>query len=264
MNDRQFRILAVLLGVIGLLLLAILVWLALGGDEGGTAVGTSTTAAVSSTDPADPSTTTLLVTSTTATPTTATSTTSSTTSTSTTSTSTTTTTVAPLVLEADGIGAVDFGADPDTAIAYATAALGPPKRDSGWIDSFSGYGTCPPPVVRGVEWGGPADWYGFVLLFTQAATSYQPAGVPHLFGYYYIDGTDPAGLGTPEAIFIGSSIADAQAAYPGLQLFDDEVFGTTWRVDDDPSDDAILYGSASGTDPADIIETINGGVTCGE
>ncbi len=263
MNDRQFRILAVLLGLIGLLLLAILVWLALGGDEGETAAGTTTSSAVSSTDPADTSTTTLPATSTTATSST-TSSTSSTTTTSTTSTTTTTTTIAPLLLEADGIGAVDFGADPDTAIAYATAALGPPKRDSGWIDSFSVYGTCPGPVVRGVEWGGPADWYGFVLLFTQAATSYQPAGVPHLFGYYYIDGTDPAGLGTPEGIFIGSSVADAQAAYPTLQLFDDEIFGTTWRVDDDPSDDAILYGSTSGTDPADIIETINGGVTCGE
>ena len=67
-------------------------------------------------------------------------------------TTTTTTTLAPLALEPDGIGAVDFGAAPNAAIAYTTAFLGSPDRDTGWVDSFSEFGTCPPPEVRGVPW----------------------------------------------------------------------------------------------------------------
>jgi hypothetical protein len=119
-------------------------------------------------------------------------------------------------------------------------------------------------VVRGVEWGGSDGRFGFVLLFTRAATSHRPEGGEHFFGYYYLDGDDPFGLGTPEGVLIGTTVAEAAVAYPTWSIGDDDFFGTTWIVDDDPGDDALLYGSATGEGPDGLIETINAGVTCGE
>jgi hypothetical protein len=160
--------LAVLLGVVGGLLLAIIVVILLrpigGSDEAleTTTLPTSTTEAVTSTTEE-----------------------TTTTSSTTTTTSTTSTTLAPLVLEPDGIGGVAFGATPDDAITYATAVLGPADRDTGWVDSSSEFGTCPPPEVRGVQWGESLSGFGhaFTLLFTQAPTSHKPEGGEHLFGY---------------------------------------------------------------------------------
>lgn len=158
-----------------------------------------------------------------------------------------------------------FGVPPDEAIEYATAFLGPPKDDSGWVDAFSKYGTCPAPEVRGVEWGGAEGWFGFALLFTKAETAHQPEGGEHFFSYYYLDGTDPEGLGTAEAIFIGSSLADLQSTYGAdLEIFDDEIFGTTWFAERDFTAHRVLGGSMTGEERDDFVETINGGVGCGE
>lgn len=268
MTERQTRILAVLVGLIALVFVLVIIAMALGGDE-----SESATASTSTPLPAEISTTLPAVTSSTAAPATTTtvltapSTLAPTTSAPTTTTTATTTTTLPgfgaMVLRADGVGTVPFGATPDEAVAAATAALGPPSADSGWIDAFSVYGTCPPPLVRGVEWGGSDGWFGFVLLFTQAATTHRPEGGEHFFGYYYVDGDDPFGLGTPENIFIGSTLAETVAAYPTLWIGSDD-FGISWIVDDDPGDDSALYGSASGETPSDFIETINGGIACAE
>lgn len=269
MTERQMRILVVLVGLIALGFVLVIIAMALGRDA-----DESATVATSASLPAEAPTTLPAITSSTAAPGTTTtvltspSTLAPTTSApTTTTTATTTTSTLPgfggLVLRAGGVGTVPFGAAPDEAVAAATAALGPPSADSGWIDAFSVYGTCPPPLVRGVEWGASDGWFGFVLLFTQAATTHRPEGGEHFFGYYYVDGDDPFGLGTPESIFIGSTLAETVAAYPTLWIGSDD-FGISWIVDDDPGDDSALYGSASGETPGDLIETINGGIACAE
>jgi len=191
--------------------------------------------------------------------------------TTTTAAPTTTTTLPPIVgdppvalqLGDAGIQAgevwIDFGTNDVATVAALRAVLGPPTFDSGWVDSFSGYGTCPPPVVRGVEWG------SFVALFTRAETGFQPAGVPHFFSYYYTDGDDPAGVTTTEGIAIGDTLAELEAAYPGGITVDEswidpgEGFWTYGTMDWDG-----LWGYADGTTPDAHILSINGSRGCGE
>ena len=163
-----------------------------------------------------------------------------------------------------GIGGAVFGDDPASTIAYAESILGPADLDTGWVDSFSKYGTCPGPVVRGVEWQTGGGGIGFALLFTQAETDHWPGGDPHFFGYYYF-GT-PAGLATESGITIGSTIGDALAGHPGSTIDDHPlVIGSGyWEWDVDSGDDGLLWGFADGTSNAATLSSINGGVTCGE
>jgi hypothetical protein len=263
MDERQFRIVAALLGSIVLVGLVLLVVLLFGnGDD--TAGGTTTTTGGETTTTGGETTTTGGETTTTGGETTTTGGETTTTGGETTTTvepTTTTTTIPPLVLQADGLGGIGFGASPDEATGYVTSLLGPSTDDSGWIDALaSPYGVCPPPEVRGVHWG------SLVLLFTNAETDFAPGGTEHLFSYYYTDNVDPAaGLGTEEDIFIGSTRADLDAAYGDrLEVFE-ELFGSVpWAVDRDPASQAGLYGYLSGPTTTDLVEAINGGVGCGE
>ncbi len=273
MDSRQFRIIAILLGLIGAALLALVLVLLSSDDDEPAAAPDATTAAPAPattlpapTLPPAPATTlpapTLPPAPTTAAP----PTTPAPTTTPAPPPPTTTTEPPPpaLVLQDDGIGGVTFGTDPATSIAYAESVLGPAKADTGWVDSFSKYGTCPGPVVRGVEWGGEGSGYGFALLFTEAATDHMPGGGQHLFGYYYFG--DPAGLATEGGISVGSTLADAQVAHPGSTIDEHPVVvgSGIWKVDDDPGDDSLIWGFADGTGGADTLTSVNGGVTCGE
>ena len=253
------------LGVVAVLLIALLVFLAVQASEGDDEAATTTTIAPTT---SEATTTTAATTTTTFLETTTTEATTTTTAVETTTTEPTTTTVtlAPLELEPGGIGAVDFGAAPDTAIAYTTTFLGPPLRDTGWVDSFSEFGTCPPPEVRGVQWGTSPNGFthAFTLLFTKAATSHMPAGGEHLFGYDYYGGD--VDLSTPEGMTVGSTLLEGQTSYPTMEINEspwDPASGV-WVVDDNPSDDAQLFGFATGQSGADLVTSILGGVTCGE
>ena len=171
-----------------------------------------------------------------------------------------------MVLKPDGIGGVAFGATPDETIAYATAVLGPADRDTGWVDSFSEFGTCPPPEVRGVQWGESPSGFGhaFTLLFTKASTSHKPDGGEHLFGYDYYGGD--LVLATEPGMTVGTTLAVARAMYPTIEIDEspwDPIAGVWW-VDDDPSDDSQLFGYATGQSDGDLVTSILGGVTCGE
>ena len=267
MAERRSQFLAILLGVVGGLLLAIIVVLLVravaGSDEAleATTLPPSTTEATTSSVEG----TTSEATTTTEAPTTTTASTT-TVAPSSTTTSTTTTTIPPLVLQPDGIGGVGFGASPDQAIAYATAVLGPADRDTGWVDSFSEFGTCPPPEVRGAQWGESPSGFGhaFTLLFTKAPTSHKPAGGEHLFGYDYYGGD--LALATEPGMTVGTTLLAAQGMYPAIEI-DESPWDPTdgvWWIDDDASDDAQLFGYATGSGDDDVITSIIGGVTCGE
>jgi hypothetical protein len=268
MSEQRSTISVVVMGVVGGLLIALLVFLAVqafGGDD-----EAATTTTLASTTSEDTTTTEATTTTTMAETTSTTEATTTTTGAETTSTTeaTTTTTgaIAPLELEANGIGAVEFGAAPDVAIAYATDFLGPPDRDSGWVDSFSEFGTCPPPEVRGVQWGPNPDGFGFAftLLFTKASTGHLPAGGEHLFGYDYFGGA--VDLSTPEGLTVGSTLLEGRTLYPSMDVNESpwDPANGVWVVDDNPSDDAQLAGYATGQSDTDLITSILGGVTCGE
>ena len=288
MDTRHFRIIAVLLGLIGAALLVLIVILlaSRGDDEGPVAtppttmaaapaatapVTAVTTPATSAPPPAPPTTPADSASPATTMPPPGTLTPATTTAPTTTeaplpSTTTTTTEAppAPLILQDNGIGGVAFGTDPATTIAYAESVLGPAKNDTGWVDSFSKYGTCPGPEVRGVEWGGAGARYGFALLFTEASTDHLPGGGQHLFGYYYFG--DPADLETDAGITVGLTLGEAQAAHAGSTVEEHPLVpgSAIWKVDPNPSDDALLWGFSNGLAPASPMTSINGGVTCGE
>ena len=185
--------------------------------------------------------------------------------TTTTSTPPETTTIpADLALELSDEGVlageewVHFGFDDDDAVTAVAAVLGAPTHDDGWVDAFSVYGICPPPVVRGVHWD------DFVMLFTQADTDFWTGGVPHFFAYYFT-GARP-NLFTTEEIGIGSSVEMLVAAYGGpLYTMDESFFDPEngfWTYDQQAW--TGLWGYTTGQSPSDAITSINGGQGCGE
>lgn len=234
--------------------------------------GDSDTVAGDTTTTVPETTSTALETSTTEPPETTTTTVSPETTTTTVPPGTTTTSTSPasttipveLVVELsdEGVQAgaewVYFGFDDDEAVIAVAAVLGAPTHDSGWVDSFSVYGTCPSPVVRGVHWD------GFVMLFTQADTHFWSGGVPHFFGYYF---TDPQpDLFTTQGIGIESSVEALEAAYGGpLYTMDESFFDPEngfWTYDQQAW--SGLWGYTTGQSPTDAITSINGGQGCGE
>ncbi len=268
MGEQRSGILTVAFGVAIGLLIAILVFLAIrafGGDDEAALETTTTISTTEATTTTSKATTTTIGSATTTTTEAATTTTVPPTTTSEANT-TTTAALPPLELEADGIGGVKFGASPDEAIAYATASLGSPDRDTGWVDFFSEFGTCPPPEVRGVQWGTNPSGFGhaFTLLFTKANTTHKPAGGEHLFGYDYFGGD--VDLATPAGLTVGSTLLVGRTLYPTMEVFEspwDPADGT-WRIDDDLSDDSQLFGFATGQTDDSFVTSIIGGVTCGE
>ena len=153
---------------------------------------------------------------------------------------------------------VHFGFDDDDATTAISAILGTPTIDSGWVDSFSAYGTCPGTLVRGVEWD------DFIMLFTQADTDFWSGGVPHFFAYYYT-GEIPD-LQTTEGIGIGSSVEMLEAAYGGPLFTMEEAFFDpsvgAWTYDRQAW--TGLWGFATGQTAAHVVTSINGGRGCGE
>lgn len=155
-----------------------------------------------------------------------------------------------LALRGDGLGVIDLGASPDTAIAAITAELGDPATDTGWEPSFSSYGTCPGERIRGVEWS------GLVLLFTDEATAYGSG--EHLFTWRVVGAPPP--VATATGLGFGATAADAEDLYPG-------------QVERVPAEDpfpAFLEIEAEGgqitayLDDADTITNLEAGAPCGE
>jgi hypothetical protein len=180
-------------------------------------------------------------------------------------TTTTTEPLPPLILADNGIGGVEFGASPEDTISYATAVLGAPATDTGWVDGpTSPYGVCPDPDVRGVEWGTSASGFGaaLTLLFTNADTTH--ASGEHFFGYYYFGG-DPA-LATEGGVTYGSTNAELQTAIPSAVIQEDpfDPAGGAWQSDVNPADMNLLWGFSTSMAPDGTLTSVNGGSTCGE
>jgi hypothetical protein len=191
--------------------------------------------------------------------TTSTSTTQPATTTSTTQPATTTSTTVPpgaqLVLGQDRLGTAMFGVEPEAVISYVTALLGPPTADSGWADPNSAFGVCPGTEVRGVTWG------DLLLLFSDE--SGVASGRRHFFSYTlgppFGASITPAGMATPEGIAVGSTVADLKSAFPGVYVYGgDDVFGPYFVVNEN------LTGFLTGDTDADTVQSVIGGVTCGE
>lgn len=157
-----------------------------------------------------------------------------------------------LVLLGDGIGPLAFGATPEAAIEFLSAALGQPMADSGWTDPFSVYGTCPGTVVRGVEWP------GFLALFGDPESG---GGERHFMAYTVgWFGSDPFGLRTEQGTAVGDSRDEVAA----------ENLAATFVAAEGPFPPTVVIGTERGDivgsfteDGAELI-TISAGTACGE
>jgi hypothetical protein len=248
LTPLQFRVIVALLGVLAVVLIALIAVQLTGlGNEDPTAGVTTlpTTESTTTTTTTEPTTTT------------------------TTESTTTTTTLPPaptLVLEDDGLDAVGFGTGVTETIAIISAALGEePDTDTGWLDFFDNpYGTCPPPEVRGVEWG------MLTVLFTSAETDFAPEGTRHFFSYTYAPQSDkpgagPFGLKTGDRIGLGSTVEELEATYGDrVEIFDDPVVGAFWAVDLDFETDTGIGGNLTGVESTDRVASVIGGTGCGE
>ncbi len=268
MSNRQFWLLVGLGSAVLIVLIAVVVALIVddgGGDGAVPPFTTTTTTGPGTTTTPTTSMAPTTVTSPTSSTSTTTTATTSTTMATTTSTSTTTTTTTPapaIVLGADGLGVARFGDEPESTVAALVALLGPATEDSGWIDPFSVFGTCPGTEVRGVSWD------DLTLLFTDAEDGIAPEGGRHFFSYAYfvgLNGGRPFGLATESGITLGSTVAQLGAAYGNqLEIFVDEFFGTSWEVEFDLESGRFLGGALTGTADDDLVSSIAGGIGCGE
>lgn len=183
---------------------------------------------------------------------------------STTTSSATTTTTVPdprslLVLEPDGLGEVPFGMETSEALARLRELLGDPDEDTGWIPSFSAFGTCPGNEVRVVR------WRTLEVFFSDGPTDWGPAGVRHFFSYSNSALVDAPvlDLATREGLRIGSTVGDVRAFYgDDAVIADDPFFPPSFQYDVPGA--GFLWGLVSGGEPTDVVQSIAGGFGCGE
>ncbi|MDG1266759.1 MAG: hypothetical protein P8O03_10600 [Ilumatobacter sp.] len=155
-------------------------------------------------------------------------------------------------LEADGLGAVSFGADADGVITFVTSFLGDPSADTGWVDPFT-IGACGGTQLRLVTWDDLQLEFGDVSNIAE--------GRPHFYAYYYgkesQSTASPAGLETGKGIGVGSSVAQLLQAYPQVQLRSgNEFMNDSFFVNDS------LTGRLSGLADPDLVEMVIGGIPC--
>jgi len=179
------------------------------------------------------------------------------TSSTTTSTTSTTTTVVEgdeLVLRSNGLGSARFGVEPEGVISFVTSLLGPSDDDSGYVDSFSEFGTCPGSEVRGVRWG------DLLLLFGD--DSDFGSGRRHFYQWQFGPQTSsplrPNGPLTDGLIGLGSTLADIRRVYPDVEVFADEMFGPGFELE------PLLWGTLTDDAETGRVIALVGGTPCGE
>jgi hypothetical protein len=266
MNPRQKRTILIMGVLTGLVFVAVVIASLSSPDESVTAGETTTTATAPTSSTSEPTTT---ISSSTTTETTSSTTTSSTT---TSPTTTTTNPVPPtMILLENGFGFMapgsetltmaTFGSEAETALRAITEALGPPDEDSGWVPSFSLFGTCPGEEVRGVRWA--TLW----ALMTDGDTAWRNDGVPHFFAYLnsvFYDETQSLGLLTEELVGLGDTVKDLKDAYgKGVEItYEEFIDGYLFTID--VPEPGQLGGGLTGERNDDLITSIDGGQGCGE
>lgn len=158
-----------------------------------------------------------------------------------------------LVLEQDGLDAINFGAAPEETIAAISAVLGTPTKDTGVVESFSKYGTCPGDTVRGVE------WKNFYVLFGDTVW-----GKNKFYGYGYTDIRDAehiSPLYTAKGVTIGMSAAEMKEKYPKATIGEWLPGQKAFTLERGASHDGRFL---AGTLIDDKIYFLSGGIMCGE
>ena len=143
-------------------------------------------------------------------------------------------------------------------------ALGPPSLDTGAIDTFSSYGTCPGKDLRVLEYAGGAlrllfgtlqgstgmTFYSWVL-----ADDGTPSGVPEASAF--------VGDVTTFELRVGTTLGQLQAGLGQTLTVNpgDELGGPTFRVADQSSG---LFGRLTSTASSGAVTHVQAGPGCGE
>ena len=171
----------------------------------------------------------------------------------------------PIVLGSDGLGVVEFGADPDDAIALVRQSLpdASPSIDSGWLDidpAVNEYGVCRADVteVRVVT----VD--NLILYFSNGSTSWHAQGVRHFVGYRASAGVFP--LVTDEGVGPGSTMGDVLTAHSDAGVGVGLDGGSDVFITSPPGSDnwlrALAPDAVNADDTAAEVTAVVGGRFC--
>lgn len=164
----------------------------------------------------------------------------------------------PFRLKATGLGNVDFGSPTDSSLLDFSLlgdprTEGDPDEDSGWIDSFSIYGTCPNDQVRMVRWGNLRTFFTRTGL-TEGTFFFWDV----LNGPGYTDNK----LATPAGLRFGDTRGQLELLSKELNVDFIDPFNI-WHFYVNGNTSGIT-GSLSGNAVGDRITYLQGGIGCGE
>lgn len=166
----------------------------------------------------------------------------------------------PPSLRPDGLGIAYFGQTESETVPLLEAALGQPSEDSGWVDAFSPWGSCPGDLVRRLAWDGLAVF----LVENPSGLGPLPAGTPAFASYlYFEDGFD---LETPEGIHVGSTLDQLEAAYSSrVDISPAEWLGGGYLYFlVRPMEGWPTWAMMSGYVLDGAVESIEAGILCGD
>lgn len=171
-------------------------------------------------------------------------------------------------LTGDGVDLRDsvllFGTAADQAIPVLQEALGEPSKDTGEIEPFSTYGTCPGSTLRVLEYGGGA----LQLLFGDPEEGEQV-----LYGWALTSSGDPASVPRASALVgdeatlefgVGTTVGELQeqTGEDTFTISEDELtMDPAFTLADQSSG---FRGFLSGTSPSDTVTFVDAGTPCGE
>jgi hypothetical protein len=159
--------------------------------------------------------------------------------------------VGGIVMRGDGLGTVKLGQDAATAIPALKAALGEPRKDSGWYDEQIGCDIGE--KLRDLFWP------GLTVQFSNGPSALGPKGKEHMLAYFYglgEDGETTVSLQTDRGITIGDTIAALKKAYPGVKIQTSEIEGPVFYVEGD------VNGNVSTLDDTGVVQYIRAGEIC--
>lgn len=160
---------------------------------------------------------------------------------------------------------VSFGDPLEQVEEVIVGALGEPTLDTGVIEPFSAYGTCPGEALRVLEFSGGA----LLLLFGDGE---QPGGPLALFAWQLTEDGSPASAPQARALMgdvstyefgVGVSVPELQEGLgEAVRFFAEEgPFPPGFRVEDQS---AGLFGAVTGTGEDGVVTVVAGGSQCGE
>jgi hypothetical protein len=170
-----------------------------------------------------------------------------------------------IVLSADGLGIIEFGADAEATIDVVDSALvgASPSIDSDWvtIDNLSNeFGVCRAGTteVRSVQFD------NLTLFFTNAGTSFGAEGTRHFAGFTADDGVFP--FKTNRAVGPGDTLEQVLAAHSDASAAAGLTGGIDVYISSPPGNDRWLRATADGassvTDTGATVTSVTGGRFC--